>query len=178
MSNTTQLLLIGILFVIIGLGTLLIKKKKKLVGLVPLTIGTVAILFVTVGPLSNSPVEINKVLHLNKDQITNIIIKPTEYRGYEEISLTKTVIEITDKSTLDNLCSALTKARVTNSIIKNPKWVCLVRLNRKDKSFIELEVKNAGKDSFVEIKSNGDYGWNYGTLDASYFGQMLISLTK
>lgn len=28
-------------------------------------------------------------------------------------------------------------------MIKNPKWVCLVRFDKMDRSFIELEVKNA-----------------------------------
>lgn len=177
-NNTTELLFIGILFAIIGLCILIFKTKKKLVGLIPLIIGVAAILLTTVGPLAKGQEQINKVLNLDKGVITKVIIKPTEYRGYEKISLTQTIIEITDKNTIDSLCFSLTKANATNSIIKNPKWVCLVRFDRADNSFLEFEVKSAGSDTFIEVKSNGDYGWNYGTLDARHFGQLLVELSK
>lgn len=177
-NNTIELLLIGTLFAVIGLCTLIFKKKKKFVGLIPLTIGTAAILLTTVGSLSKSQEEINKVLQLDKNEITKVIIKPTGYRSYEKISLTHNIVEITDKNTIDSLCLSLTKAKATNSIIKNPKWVCLVRFDKLDSSFLEVEVKNAGADTFVEVNSNGDHGWVYGTLDAKYFGQILSNLTK
>lgn len=174
----TQLLLIGILFVIIGFCTLIFRKQNKLVGLIPLIIGLTAILLTTVGPLSKSYEQIDKVLKLDKTEVVKVIIKPTEYRGYEKISLTKTLVEITDRNTIDSLCLSLTKAKKTNSIIKNPTWVSRVRFERMDSSFLELEVKNAGTVTFVEVKSNGDYGWNYGTLDAKSFGQFLSTLTR
>ena len=174
----TQLLLIGILFVIIGLCTLIFRKQKKLVGLIPLIIGLTAIFFTTVGPLSKSQEQINKVLKLDKNEITKIIIKPTEYRGYEKISLTQNIVEITDRNTIDSLCFSLTKATTTSSIIKNPQWVSLVRVEKIDSTFLELEVKNARTVTFVEVNSNGDYGWNYGTLDAKLFGQILSKLIR
>ena len=173
-----QLLLIGILFAIIGLCTLVFRKQKKSAGLIPLIIGLTAIFLTTVGPLSKSQEQINKVLKLDKNQIVKVIIKPTKYRGYEQISLTQNIIEVTDRNTIDSLCFSLTNAKKTNSIIKNPKWVCLVRFDKMDRSFLELEVKNAATVTFVEVKSNGDYGWNYGTLDAKSFGQILLSLMR
>ncbi|MFN8291893.1 MAG: hypothetical protein U0U70_16665, partial [Chitinophagaceae bacterium] len=108
-------------------------------GLLPLTIGVIAILLTTVGPLAKSQKKINEVLNLHKSDITKIIIKPTEYRGYEKISLTQTKIEVTDKNTIDSLCSSLTEAKTTNSIKKNPNWVSLVRFDRNDNTFLEFE---------------------------------------
>jgi hypothetical protein len=177
-NNMTQLLLIGVLFAIIGLCTLIFRKQKKLVGLIPLIIGLTAIFLTTIGPLSQSQAQINKVLKLDKKEVAKVIIRPIEYRGYEKISLTQNIVEITDRNTIDSLCLSLIKAKTTNSIIKNPKWVSLVRFEKIDDSFLELEVKNAGTVTFVEVKSNGDYGWNYGTLDAKSFGQFLSTLTR
>ena len=147
-------------------------------GLLPLTIGVAAILLTTVGPLAKSQAEINKVLNIDKNQITKVLIKPTEDREYEKISLTQNTVEVTDKNTIDSLCFSLTKAKETNSIIKNPKWVCLVEFEKMDNSFLEFEVKSAGSDTFIEVKSNGYYGWIYGTLDARHFGQLLVDLSK
>jgi hypothetical protein len=174
----TQLLLIGILFVIIGLCTLIFKKQKKLVGLIPLTIGLTAVFLTTVGPLSKNQQQINKVLTLDKNEVIKVIIKPTEYRGYEKISLTQNVVEIADRNVIDSLCFSLAKATTTSLIIKNPQWVTLVRFEKIDSSFLELEVKNAGTVTFVEVKSDGDYGWNYGTLEAKLFGQVLSTLFR
>jgi len=174
----TQLLLIGTFFAIIGLCTLLFRKQKKLAGLIPLILGLTVIFLTTIGPLSKSQEQINKVLKLDRNEVAEIIIRPTKYKGYEEISLTKRVIEITDKKTIDSLCFALTNAKATSSIIKNPKWVCLISVKKNDHSFFEIAVKNAGQSTFIEVNSDGDYGWNYGTLDAKYFGQLLVDITK
>jgi hypothetical protein len=177
-NSITQFLLIGILFAIIGLCTLKFRQQKKLVGLIPLIIGLTAIFLTTVGPLSKSHEQIHKVLKLDKTEVAKVFIKPTEYRGYEKISLTQNIVEITDRNTIDSLCLSLTKAKTTNSIIKNPTWVSLVRFEKMDNSFLELEVKNAGTVTFVEVNSNGEYGWNYGTLDAKSFGQLLSRLIR
>lgn len=177
-NNMTQLLLIGISFAIIGICTLIFRKQKKSGGLIPLIIGLTAIFLTTVGPLSKSQEQINKVLNLDKNQIAKVIIKPTKHRGYEQISLTQNTIEVTARNTIDNLCYSLLKAKETNSSTNNPKWVCLVRFDKMDQSFLEFQVKSSATTTFVEVNSNGDYGWHYGTLDAKSFGQILLSLTR
>lgn len=177
-NSTTQLLVIGTVFVIIGLCTLRFKKQKKLVGLIPLILGLTAVGLTTFGPLSQSQKQLDKILKVDKTEIARISIKPTTYKGHEEISLTKTTIEITETGTIDSLCTALTNAKSVSTIMKNPKWACLVRLDKKDNSYIEFAVKGAGKNAILEVNSNGDYGWNYGALDANYFGQLLVNLTK
>ncbi len=173
-----QILLIGVLFTIIGLCTFKFKKQKKLVGLIPLILGLTTVALATFGPLSQSQKQLDKILKVDKTKIVRISIMPTTYKGYEEISLTKTTIEITKTETIDSLCNALTNAKSISTIIKNPKWACLVRLDKKDNSYFEFAVKGAGQNAFLEVNSNGDYGWNYGTIEALSFGQILTNITK
>jgi hypothetical protein len=177
-NNTTQILVIGILFVIIGLCTIRFKKQRKLVGLIPLILGLTAVALTTFGPLAQSQKQIDKILKVDKTEIVRISIKPTTYKGHEEISLTKTTIEITKTETIDSLCTALTNAKSVSTIMKNPKWTCLVRLDKKDNSYIQFVVKGAGQNAILEVNSNGDYGWNYGAIEALSFGQILTTLTK
>ena len=177
-NNTTQILVIGILFTIIGLCTIRYKKQKKLVGLIPLILGLTTVALTTFGPLSQSQKQLDKILKVDKTKIARISIKPTTYKGHEEISLTKTTIEITKTETIDSLCTALTNAKSVSTIMKNPKWACLVRLDKKDNSYIEFAVKGAGQNVLIEVNSNADYGWNYGTIEAVSFGQILTNINK
>lgn len=177
-SNVIQFLLIGVLFIIIGLCILVLKKKRKLIGLLPLIIGVSAILLATVSPLAKSQAQLNQVLQLDRKEVTKFIIKPTEQRMYKGISLVQNIIEVTNNSTIDSLCLFLQEAEVTNSIIKNPKWICLVRVEKVDKTFFEFQVKNAGLATYITVKSNGDYGWIYGTINAKAFGQLLFRLVQ
>src|SRR5690348_12921415 len=131
----TELLPGGILFAIIGICTIKFRKQKKSAGLIPLIIGLTMIYLPTVGPLAKSQEEINKVLHLDKNKIEKVIIKPVKHRDYEQINLTQSTIEVTDRNAIDSLCNSLMKAKQINTVIKNPKWVCLVRFNKTDRSF-------------------------------------------
>jgi hypothetical protein len=177
-SNTTQLLLIGVLFAIIGLFTLVLKKKKKLVGLLPLTAGVAAILLTIVGPLSNSQKHLDNVLHIDKDDIILVKIKPTKYVGWEKRSLTKYQIKIANRETIDSLCLAVINGKITNSLIKDPNWICLLKFEKKNGTSTEFQVLNAGQNTIIEVRSAGDYGWDYGTIEANSLGMLLPELVK
>lgn len=171
----TELLLGGILFTIIGLCTFKFSKQKKAAGLTPLIIGLTLIYLTTVGPLSKNQEQINNVLKLDKNQVTYVVIKPIKHTGYD--NLTQNIIEVTDRNIIDSLCYFLTKAKITNSVTNSPKWVCLIGFEKTDRSFLEFEVKITTTATFIEVRSNGGYGWNYGSLESKYFGQILLSLT-
>lgn len=177
-NSTTKILVIGILFVVIGICTIYFRKQKKFVGLFPLILGLTAFPLVIFRPLSQSQKQLDQILRVDKTEIIRISIKPTTYKGYEDISLTRTTIEITKTETIDRLCAALTNARSVSAVVKTPKWACLVRLHKKDNSYIEFAVKGAGQNVILVVNSNGDYGWNYGTIEAVSFGQILTNIAK
>jgi len=177
-SNTIQLLLIGIVFLIIGVYTVRLKKQKKIEGIIAIILGLGAIGLTTSGPLSQSQKHINKILEIDKNKVVKISIKPTTYKGHEEISLTKTIIEITERETIDNLCNALTSANSLSTIMKNPKWACLIRIDINDNTFLEFAVKGSRLNTIIEVNSDGDYGWNFGAIEASSFGEKIISIAK
>jgi len=177
-QDTTTLFLIGSLFFIIGTCILFFFKKKKLTGLLPFAIGLSAILITTIGPLSHSKQQLNNVLHINKNDITRILIKPAKYSGYENRSLINHRIIIGNRKTIESICSSIVNGEITNSLIKNPRWVCLLRLEKVNGTYTEVEVRNAGQSTLLEVTSNGYFGWHYGTIEADSLGLLLKELTK
>lgn len=177
-QHNLELFITGTIFSIIGICTLVFKKQKKLTGLIPLTIGLAAIVLIIIGPLSQSYKYPDTVLHIDPKNITAILIKPTTYKGYETLSLTKNPLTIIKKEIIDSLCTAIRTGTLRHSIIKNPTWVCLVRLEKKDNSFVEFAVKNAGQNTIIEANADGDYGWNYGTIDVPLLGPLLTRISK
>ncbi|MGG9963524.1 hypothetical protein [Ferruginibacter sp. SUN106] len=177
-QHTIQLLIIGSIFSIIGIATLVFKKQKKKTGFIPLTIGLLAITLTIAGPLSQSYKQLDAILTIDKNDISEIQIKPATYKGNETLSLLKTTISITDQATIDSLCTAINSGTIRNAVIKNPAWVCLVRLEKKHDSSIEFAVKNAGQNTIIEVNSDVEHGWNYGTIDVPLLGQLLTRISK
>ena len=178
-QNTFQPLIIGIIFLIIGLLSLLFYKKKRFLSLVPIAIGSFLILISTIGPLSESTQKVNQIRNLDSIKIARIIIQPTTITTNENISLVKNEVIITDRKVINELCIALHNAVLTDEgFLKTPKSLCRVLIEIKDKKNIIFGMRFNGDDTSLEIDSNGESGWHYAKLKGNEFGQIIKKVCK
>ena len=171
--NLVMGIFVGMVFTCVGIGGLIFSSKKKLYFLFPLFIGSWLLYLQTIGPLSKSGNKLEEVIKINSIDIQEIILKPTKRAGQKDRSLIKTELLITNKKVIERICSTLNKAeKIYDGYVKSVDWLAQLEIKSQNSSIKFGVRKNRAKTS-LSVNSNGEYGWNYGTLKCDELGKVL-----
>jgi hypothetical protein len=173
-TNVTAGIIIGSLFLLTGLIACFVYKWRKFKGYIPLVLGLFLVYIYSIGPLSDDKKRINELTHLKNTEIVSIVLQPTRYKGYENISMYNFDNLITDRRIIDSFCIALNTAVIVDEgYLKNPESACRIQINMRDKKTIAFGVRKSGTAICLIVNSRGEYGWHYANLKANSFGHWL-----
>lgn len=163
----------GLVFASVGIGGLIFSSKKKFHFFLPLLIGSWLLHVHTFGPLSKSGDKLEEIIKLNSSDVQLIILKPTKRKGQKDISLIQNELLIEDKDSIEKICLTLNKAKKTYSgYIKSAEWLAQVEI-KKEYENIKFGIRKRGSKTSLNVYSDGEYGWNYGTLKCNELGKVL-----
>jgi hypothetical protein len=172
--NTTGFLIIGLIFLVVGFYSCWYDKWRKINGYVPLVIGLFAVYLTTIGPLSKSRAEINKVRKIDGDKVESILIH-TGNPGEENSFKVCTDTLLTDKGLINDLCDLLNEAIPASprGYVKRPGWNYKIQINLANNETVNFEVCKFKQSTFLSVVSRGKNAWHYGDLKANEFGVLL-----
>ena len=171
-----MLLFIGILFSLIGVVLAFTPiGRKKLFFLLPLVLGLAVIYLHTFGPLADKEKKLNDILNINSNNIVELHIYPGVNTNAK--SLVKSAVLINKQAFLSDFASALNKGKSSNEFNQNPQWTCKIEILKKDQKSAWLEVSRQGLTTLIRPLSS-KYGWDYGTIRADEFGNLLVQIAK
>ena len=170
-------LFIGIVFLGIGIAFCFRYGWKRVNAYVPLIIGMFLITISTFGPLSKTKAETVEVKNITSQQVTSIVLQPTEKNGVR--SIVQHNILIAEPSTIEEICTALNQANVEDeNYMKNFAEAGSIKFNLKDNSSFSIGLKRKGQAIRIDVNSSGESGWHYTVLSANRINNILDRVTK
>lgn len=164
----------GISFLVIGIGGIILSSKKKQF-LIPLFIGSWILYIHTLGPLAESNMKLDRIINVKSDEVEVIILKASIVNSKEH-SLMSNSLEIRDKESINEICQVLNEAeKIHDGYVKSPEWLVQMEI-KKSTSHIYLGVRKKEGKTSIKVTSNGEYGWNYGTLKCDRLGKVLENI--
>lgn len=174
-----SILLGGLVFLTIGILASGHYKWKKTKTYIPIAIGLFLIYISTVGPLSESKNRITEIINIDSTKVESITFQPTQYKGYENITMFKKDSIVSDRNLINEICNKLHKAKVEGEgFLKNPKEACRVEIHFINNKTISFGVRKSEAVTCITLDSDGEYGWHYANLDARDFGKLLKNAVK
>lgn len=166
----------GIGFLLFGILAIKIPLKKRIF---PILIGLFLLYLNLFGPLSKGDNKIETLINLDSKEIEIIHIMPTETRGYEDISLLSKSVSISDTIVIEKICRYINKSKDTwFPNIKPPyDWACRLEIELNGQT-IPLGIRLKNGTTIIEVKSDGEYGWNYGELHSNGLGELMEKIIK
>jgi hypothetical protein len=134
----------------------------------------------TFGPLSESKNKLEQVIKISAQQVKAIRILPSQDTGKRrKPSLVKELQTIQDPTAIAKICASLqTSTKVNDGLVKLPQWVCRVELVLPDR-ILAFGIRKGEEATAIVVFSDGELGWNYGTLQNDEIGNLLeASLEK
>lgn len=166
-------LIIGTAFFAVGLYGIIRIKEKKWLFFIAFILGSWVIHLYTLGPLSKSKENIQKITLINPSLVNEISIKPTTRSSQKNKSFVEQNVKITNIQSVKKICKTLNSAKwAFSGYIKNPEWLGQLEIKTKTDTF-SFGVQKKGNLTGLEVYSDGEYGWNYGTLKCDNLGQVL-----
>lgn len=162
----------GVCFLIFGVGGVMLSSKKKWRFYFPLIIGIWVLYIHLLGPLSDSNKMLDRVINLESDNVQIILIKPSKSGGNEG-SLILNNIEIKNKESINVICETLNESKkVYDGYVKQPEWSAILEI-RQSAGNVNLGIRKRQSKTAIKVTSNGENGWNYGTLKCDRLSQVL-----
>jgi len=174
---TIEGLVIGIIFLVLGIGFFIISKRKKSQAVIPIIIGVFLIFIEVFGPLSKSQKIVNEVQGIDSSQVYRILLRPSTSTSVQ--SLINKEIVVTNRGDVNRLCLAMHHAvLVDDNFLKSSYSGCRIMIELKNKKNILFAVRINDQATALELNSNGESGWHYAKLEATEFGQVLKEVCK
>ena len=168
----------GLIFTLVGIYGLIFSSEKIYNALLNLLIGGWLLYIHIFGALSKSVEKLEEIITINHSDVEQIILKPTKRMWEKNYSLTKTELYINDRKSIEIFCETLNNAtRTSDRYVKRAEWLALIIL-KKNLETIKFGVKKKGHKTSITVFSDGEYGWNYGTLKCNNLGSVLENEVK
>ena len=151
-------LIIGVIFILVGIGILLFAKRRKWNGLIPLILGSGLFYVFMWGPMSNADDKLQQVLSIQPNTIKEIQVHPLSGE-YEDLALVNRAVIIKDSSVVARLGTALQKGTVLKSPGNSqPDWACLIAIVKRDKTGVSFTLLKRSNAYIIKVHSGGDQG--------------------
>jgi hypothetical protein len=174
-----SILLVGLVFLTIGILSCRHYKWKKIKTYIPIALGLFLIYISTVGPLSESKKRIIEITSIDSTKVKSITLQPTQDDKYENLTMFKEERVVIDRNSINEICNTLHEAKVEGEgFLKNPKEACRVEIHFVDNKIISFGVRKSETTTCISLNSSGESGWHYANLDASDFGKLLNNDNK
>lgn len=174
--NQFFVILVGIGFLLFGIFAFKISLKIRIF---PTLIGLILIWLNVFGPLSDGDSRIEALVNFDSKEVTMIHIMPTESRGYEDISLLSNPVSISDPILIEQISQYINQSK--EAWFPNTKppydWACRLEIELHGQT-IPLGVRLKNGTTIIEVKSDGEDGWNYGELHSKGLGKLLEKIIK
>jgi hypothetical protein len=176
MGEHMSLLVVGVIFIFMGIATGRYYHWKGVGAYIPMAIGLFMVYIVTIGPLSESRKKIEAITHLNPDQVVAISLEPSIGPSSEDEKQVK-FLTISDSFMLHRVSLLLQQSVITDrSYLKNPAQVGRMKITLQDQSAIIFGLRKSEAAICLIVSSNGGDGWQYGCLKVPGLGPLLDSL--
>jgi hypothetical protein len=176
-SREIVLFIIGIIFTIIGVISSKKARWRKFKTYVPIIVGLILCYLSTIGPLSKSKSQLNKIIAINSSAVNSMTFQFSENSGGALNSKILGNKIISKRNEINHFCSKLRLATIEGEdFVKNAKKIYQVKIHFKNSESLYFSVKKSSEATCIKLNSNGEFGWHYGNLRANEFGLLIDSL--
>ena len=171
-------ILVGVAFFFIGLGGLFFSSNKKWLFIIFLIIGSWLVYIFTIGPLAESNEKLDSIINIDSKTVREIILKPTKKDNGQIKSIVKSDLNIQSRSSIETICKALNEAEYAFAgYLKTADSLAVLEI-RMDSGKILFGIRKKGNSTALNVYSNGESGWNYGTLKCNDLGNVIKELIE
>lgn len=169
-----MLLIVGIIFICIGLIISSKHKWKKAKTYVPIFIGLTLCYLTLFGPLSTSKSELNKIIAIDSVNVEYISIEPTYESAKNSKPNQKMKLVFKKRNEINQFCAKLHLATIEGeNYVKNPTKKYKVKILLKSNEVLYFMVEKENKATCIKAYSNAKFGWHYGNLKAPALGELI-----
>ena len=168
----------GIVFFFVGIGGFFFAKEKKWLFILFFLVGSWVTYIFTIGPLSNSKQKLDAIIYIESNDVREILVKPTKRKGEHIKSIVNEVFKIENRNSIEEICKVLNNTKYASAgYLKGADSLSIIEI-RMNLDTIKFGIRKRGIKTGLNVYSNGESGWNYGTMKCENLGNTIEDIVK